>query len=296
MIASVNVIIPTCKRAYNLSKAVNSVLSQTYKNMEIIVVDDNNDGDEYRKETEKAMEKFTHLPNVKYIKHSQNRNGAAARNTGIKNSNAEFVAFLDDDDLWSPRKIEKQIEMLNSKDSSYSGVACFHIRRYKNFTYKAIHFKENENGNYFFELFTNKKSMPTSTLLFRREIFDKVMFDESFFRHQEIEFLANFYRHFKMAICPHFLVSMQVEGMRNYPNRDKVFAIKQKLLEKYKNDISQIPITMQKEICDYQNSELARMKFHNNACYSLAKKTLAVILGLTKYRRFMNLEKYWENA
>jgi len=291
----VAVIIPTFKRSYDLSRAVSSILSQTYKDTEIIVVDDNND-DEYRKETEKAMEQFIHLPNVKYIKHSQNRNGAVARNTGIKNSNAEFIAFLDDDDLWLPRKIEKQIEIMNSKDSSYSGVACFHIRKYKNFAYKAVSFKENENGNYFFELLTGEKSTPTSTLLFRREVFDKIMFDESFFRHQDIEFLANFYRHFKMAICPHFLVSIQLEGKRNYLTKDKVFTIKQKLLEKYKNDISQISLTMQEEIYNYQNLELSKMKFQSSIFYSLAKKTLAVMLGLTKYRRFMNLEKYWENA
>ena len=292
----VDVIIPTYKRSGNLLRAINSVLSQTYPHVNAIVVDDNSDGDEFRKETELAMEKYAGNSKVQYIKHSENKNGAAARNTGIKASDADFIAFLDDDDLWSPKKIEKQLEYLNSKGNSYYGVSCFHVRRYKNFAYKAVQFNESENGNYLFEVLTNKKSTPTSTLLFRRKIFDKVMFDESFFRHQDIEFLANFYRHFKMAVCPHFLVSMQVEGKRNYPSKDKVSMIKQKLLEKYKNDISQMPADIQKEIYDYQNIELGRMKFHNNIFYSFAKKMIAIVLGATKYRCFGDIQKYWRQT
>jgi len=291
----VSVVIPTYKRYHILSRAINCILLQTYKDIEIIVVDDNNENDEFRKKTEILMEQYKNDSRIKYIKHSKNKNGATARNTGVKASDTDFIAFLDDDDLWSNKKIEKQIEYLNFKGNSYAGVSCFHIRRYKYFTYKAMQFNENENGNYFFELFTHRKSMPASTLLFRREIFEKIMFDESFFRHQDIEFLANFYRFFKMGICPHFLVSMQVESKRNYPSKDKVSLIKQKLLEKYKDDILQMPVSAQKEIYDYQNAELNKMEYHNNIFYPFIKNLSAVILGLTKYRRFMDVGKYWRD-
>jgi len=289
----VSVVIPTYKRYHILSRAINCVLLQTYKDVEIIVVDDNNENDEFRKKTEILMEQYKDNSRIKYIKHSKNKNGAAARNTGIKASDADFIAFLDDDDLWSRKKIEKQIEYLNFKGNSYAGVSCSHIHRYKNFTYKAVQFNENENGNYFFELFTNRKSTPTSTLLFRKEVFEKIMFDESFFRHQDIEFLANFYRFFKMGICPHFLVSMQVDGERNNPSKNKASLIKQKLLEKYKDDILQMPVPAQKRIYNCQNAELSKMKYHNNIFYLFTRKLFAVILGLTIYRRFMDMEKYW---
>lgn len=292
----VDVIIPTYRRPNNLSKAIDCVLRQTYSNIGVIVVDDNSDGDEFRKETEIVMNKYAGNDKIRYIKHSQNKNGSAARNTGIKASNADYIAFLDDDDLWSPNKIEKQLEYLNAKGSSYSCVSCFHVRRYKEFTYRAVNFKEQESGNYFFGLLTDKNPTSTSTLLFRKEVFEKIMFDESFPRHQDTELLSNFYRYFKMAVCPHFLVSMQFEGERNYPGRENISAIKQKLLGKYKDDIQQMPLAMQKEIYSYQNLEMNKMKFHNNFFYSSIKKISAIVLGLTKFRKFMDMQKYWDGV
>jgi len=125
----VSVVIPTYKRSHILSKAINCVLLQTYKDIEIIVVDDNNENDEFRKKTEILMEQYKNNSRIKYIKHPKNKNGAAARNTGINASDANFIAFLDDDDLWSHKKIEKQMEYLNFKGNSYAEVSCFHIRR-----------------------------------------------------------------------------------------------------------------------------------------------------------------------
>ena len=99
MLGKVSVIIPTFKRPGELGRAINSVLAQTYSNIEVVVVDDNNDGDEFRKETELFMKRFESNDRVKYIKHTKNQNGSAARNTGIANSDGEFIAFLDDDDF-----------------------------------------------------------------------------------------------------------------------------------------------------------------------------------------------------
>lgn len=82
----VSVIIPTYKRSDCLPNAIKSVLNQTYKDIEIIVVDDNDPESEYRKNTEKVMEGFSQYSNVIYIKHDINRNGSVARNTGFKDS------------------------------------------------------------------------------------------------------------------------------------------------------------------------------------------------------------------
>ena len=105
----VSVIIPTYKRLGMLGRAIDSVLNQTYNNIEIIIVDDNNEDSEYRKETERFMKKYDDNIEIKYVKHKQNKNGAAARNTGINNANGVYIAFLDDDDEFSPKKIELQI-------------------------------------------------------------------------------------------------------------------------------------------------------------------------------------------
>ena len=80
----VSIIIPTYRRPDTLCRTIDSINNSTYKNVEIIVVDDNNPGDEGRKLTEKVMEPLVEKYScIHYIKHPQNRNGSAARNTGI---------------------------------------------------------------------------------------------------------------------------------------------------------------------------------------------------------------------
>lgn len=96
----VSVIIPTYKRPNMLGRAIDSVLGQSYTNIEVVVVDDNSDGDKYRLETIQYMERYANDYRVKYIKHKTNQNGSAARNTGIQNSVGEYIAFLDDDDYF----------------------------------------------------------------------------------------------------------------------------------------------------------------------------------------------------
>ena len=97
----VSVIIPTYKRSKSLNRAIDSVLSQTYPNIEIIVVDDNGKGSKYQIETEKSLENYIKTDKIKYITHDVNRNGSAARNTGFKHSMGEYINFLDDGDLVS---------------------------------------------------------------------------------------------------------------------------------------------------------------------------------------------------
>jgi len=98
----VSVIIGTYERFEMCLRAVNSVLDQTYDNIEIIVVDDASQDPQY--------EYFKTLDNVKYIKRDK-RSGlpAVPRNVGIKESTGQWIAFLDDDDYFLPNKIEKQM-------------------------------------------------------------------------------------------------------------------------------------------------------------------------------------------
>ena len=94
----VSVIIPTYKRSEMLPRAVESALNQTYSNIEVVVVDDNDPESTWRKDTSERMLQFKNDNRVKYICHEKNSNGSVARNTGIKNSAGSIIAFLDDDD------------------------------------------------------------------------------------------------------------------------------------------------------------------------------------------------------
>lgn len=123
MLPLISVIIPTYKRASFLARAINSVLEQTYPQVEIIVVDDNNPDSEFRAETEKIMGNYINVPSVQYVRHTQNCNGAAARNTGIECSRGMYICFLDDDDWYMPHKLEKQYQYLQQYPQ-YRAVYC----------------------------------------------------------------------------------------------------------------------------------------------------------------------------
>lgn len=110
----VSAIITTYKRpSFLIERALKSVLEQTYENMEIILVDDNDKDDAYMKAN---MEMAQGYPQIKYYRHKVNQGACAARNTGLKHASGEYVAFLDDDDEWLPEKTEKQISVFTSKE------------------------------------------------------------------------------------------------------------------------------------------------------------------------------------
>jgi len=126
----VTIIIPTYKRYDTLKAAVDSAVAQTYKNIEVIVVDDNIEDSDYRKETEKLMANYN---NVRYIKNEKNLGGAESRNVGIREAKGKFIAFLDDDDIFYNTKIEKQIERYYEvNDSNCCMIYCYSKRVDKN--------------------------------------------------------------------------------------------------------------------------------------------------------------------
>src|SRR5688572_16958601 len=104
--ANVSVIIPTHNRAQSVVTAIASVVRQTFQDLEIIVVDDASNDD-----TAEVLAQFRDK-RIKVIRHQTNRGGAAARNTGIRHSTFDYIAFLDDDDEWLPEKLAKQMAAL----------------------------------------------------------------------------------------------------------------------------------------------------------------------------------------
>jgi tetratricopeptide (TPR) repeat protein len=117
-LSRVSVIIPTYNRSKLLQLAVESVLAQTYPAVEIIVVDDGSTDD-----TEAVMEQYA--GRITYIK-QDNQGVAAARNAGIRVASGEYLNFLDDDDRFMPAKIERQVQILDSR----SEIGLVHCRYY----------------------------------------------------------------------------------------------------------------------------------------------------------------------
>lgn len=106
----VSVIIPTHNRVVSLKRAIESVLNQTRKPDEVIIVDDLNDAT-----TKELCEQFS-ADNVIYISNIEGRGASASRNLGALKAKSEFVAFLDDDDIWLPEKLEQQCALIDKKN------------------------------------------------------------------------------------------------------------------------------------------------------------------------------------
>lgn len=105
---------PTYNRSKFISRAINSVIGQSYTNWELIIIDDNPPDSIARIETEKIVNSY-YDSRIKYIKNENNLGGALTRNVGIFASKGDYITFLDDDDMYLPLKIETQLlEMVNN--------------------------------------------------------------------------------------------------------------------------------------------------------------------------------------
>ena len=102
---TVSVIIPTYNRAHLIGRSIQSVLTQTYEDFELIIVDDGSTDN-----TEEIVMAFNDH-RISYLKQSSNRGVSAARNIGIKAARGSYIAFQDSDDEWLPQKLEKQVAL-----------------------------------------------------------------------------------------------------------------------------------------------------------------------------------------
>lgn len=176
----VSIIIPSYNGSQCILKALKSALNQTYKNIEVIIVDDNGKGSIEQLNTQKIIEPYVDDNRVKYIVHDKNKNGSAARNTGFKNSKGKFITFLDDDDEYLPNKIMDEIEAFSKLDESWGMVYC-----------AANHRGFSNSGKLLYDLLLHSVVIGSDSLMVRRDIFEKVNgFDETFRRHQDYEFTA----------------------------------------------------------------------------------------------------------
>ena len=120
MTPTVSVVIPTYNRSQFIEQAVQSALAQTYRDLEVIVVDDGSTDDT----PIRVAALMAGDSRVRYERHPVNRGAQAARNTGIRVAGGEYVALLDSDDEWLPAKLEKQMALFASGNSRLAVVYC----------------------------------------------------------------------------------------------------------------------------------------------------------------------------
>ncbi|UTJ07345.1 glycosyltransferase family 2 protein [Arcobacter roscoffensis] len=113
---TVSIITPSYNSKEVISRTIDSVLSQTYQNWEMIIVDDVS-----KDNSNEIIKEYTEKDNrIKLINLDKNSGPAVARNKAIAEAKGRYIAFLDADDLWKPKKLEKQISFMTEKDCALS--------------------------------------------------------------------------------------------------------------------------------------------------------------------------------
>ena len=179
----VSIVITTHNRLKYLKNAIDSVLKQTYKNIELIVVDDaSNDG---------TYEYLNNSSNLKYIRidKEQSKGGNYARNHGILASKGKYIALLDDDDEFMPNKIEEQVNFLIN-NPSYDVVYCNRIINVNDGKLLYVDKSTKYSGDCSKVIFYNIIGT-TSMFMFRRNIIVNNLFDENTKYWQEYDLMMN---------------------------------------------------------------------------------------------------------
>ncbi|MDD4939892.1 MAG: glycosyltransferase [Candidatus Omnitrophica bacterium] len=205
----VSVIITTYNRAYLINEAIESVLNQTFCDFELIVVDDGSTDN-----TKDAL--CAYSGKISYI-HQENKGRAFARNNGIEHAKGEYVAFLDDDDIWLPRKLEKQIdffranldaglvhslsEKIDMDGHHIKKETKRHLRSYR----KAL------DIGYTYEGMTKLCAILISTVMIRKECFEKVgLFDKNTETFEDWDFYLRLSLKYRIAFIEEPLAKVRL--------------------------------------------------------------------------------------
>lgn len=117
----VSVIVATYRRCEHLEQALRSLAEQTYKNVEVILVDDNGDA-QWNEKVRAVVERIRNYADmeIRYVCNETNMGSSVTRNQGIRLARGTYITFLDDDDIYLPEKIDRQLEAMLSKQAEYS--------------------------------------------------------------------------------------------------------------------------------------------------------------------------------
>ena len=227
-----SIIIPTYNRAYIISRAIQSVLNQTYRDFEVLVIDDGSTDN-----TSEIVKSFNDK-RLRYIRHGENRGVAAARNTGIMSAEGKYIAFQDSDDEWFPEKLEKQMAVFTTTSPQigvmYTGFLLIEGNTKTRIPSSKVTKKE---GNIYNSLLRGNFVSPGASIV-KRECFTKAgMFDEHYVPLEDWEFWLRISRHyhFKCVDEPLLITYHMPDSISS--NQNAALRAHRLILEKYYEDI-----------------------------------------------------------
>lgn len=243
----VSVIIPTYNRKHTIKRSIDSVLAQTYRAFEIIIVDDcSTDGTmEY---VEELYGDITDV-NIIYVKNDNNIGPGASRNIGVSYANGDYIAFHDSDDEWQPHKLERQMEEIRLADERVGAVysVCEMRRAKETITYPPAGVPyELKSGNVFPVILLNAM-IPMITLLMKKSIFLEIGgFNEQLRALEDYEISIRIAKDYEILLVDEVLaIAYESSGSVDSRNNDKIVT-QYYIMDLYKDDLKQLGIKEKK--------------------------------------------------
>ncbi len=226
----ISVIIPTYNRENTLRRSIDSVLNQTYKNIEIIIIDDCSTDN-----TKKLIEEYK--DKVIYYKLDKNSGACFARNKGVEIATGEYIAFQDSDDEWDKEKLEKQMKVLKETNTEIT-FCTFNFVNLKG-SKKVTKPSRDVNDDSFSltkELLI-KNFISTQTILGKKHIFQEIPFDPELPRLQDWDLVIRISRLCKISYLDEPLVNLYVQKDSITMNNQKLYIAYNIIYKKNKKDI-----------------------------------------------------------
>lgn len=221
----VSCIITTYNRAEYIERALRSVINQSYRNIEIIVVDDGSIDD-----TSKIIAR---IKDDRIIYVYQNNSGAqAARNKGIKLARGKYIAFLDSDDIWMDNKLDVQLKKL---EENKADIIISRFLRHSNGESYCVP-QYSYEGCVTEGMLSNSFFATTGTIFGKKECILDTMFDEKVSRFQDFDFIASAFGKYTIFFCDDILLEQYETkvSITNCINIDKVVNTIDYLCDKHK--------------------------------------------------------------
>lgn len=283
----VSCVIPSYKRSDTLARAIDSVLNQSYKNTEVLVVDDNILGDEYSNNLHEIIKKYEDEPRVKLVVQERHINGAEARNAGVRASSGDYIAFLDDDDEWMPDKIERQMNIMKA-DPDLGGVAGGATLWEGDREVSHLPKKTVTENNLLFNVLIRKVDFATSTFLCKKSAFESIGgFDINLVRSQDLQLFADFLAHHRIyPICNSRTTKMYIESRINQLDSKKLINNKEAFFSSISDVIGLFSKATQNRIKSAHYYEISLVAFREG-CYMVGIKFL--LKGFKSPRSILDL-------
>ena len=235
----VSIIIPTYNRANLLSRAIKSVLNQTFKDFELIIVDDGSTDN-----TKGVVEEFQKKDSrIKYIWQENSGAPAKPKNTGIRQARGEYVAFLDDDDEWFPKKLEKQIELFED-NIGFVGCNILIVDQISQLL-KKFKMPEYPYKIFFEKLLGGDFTFTSSIVVVKREVLDEFgFFDENLKFGDDWDLWLRISKKYRFAFVPDFLVKYYIHQGSTTPHLHPEKEAKEfeYIFSKYQKDYRRYPV------------------------------------------------------